>query len=151
MPRLHSNEIPFPEGTATEKEGQEAEESKFGIKISADNPQSEWSTGTLIHCWLVESDSTEAFCLISRCQSIHTSVYFHGCFCSSNEVAGPGINPLWMLEILWQQLVLSFAVSKMELPPAPHPLSKIYPFLSKFQAYFKIKTFTFFSAVRFSD
>lgn len=52
MQRLHSNEIAFPECSATGEEGQEGEESKFGIKISADNPQSEWSTGMIIQCWL---------------------------------------------------------------------------------------------------
>lgn len=41
MTRLHSNEIAFPEYTTAEEEGQGAEESKFGINISAANPQSE--------------------------------------------------------------------------------------------------------------
>lgn len=41
MAKLHSKEIAFPEYTATEEESQEAEESKFGINISSDNPQSE--------------------------------------------------------------------------------------------------------------
>lgn len=98
-----------------EEEGQEAVESKFRINISADNPQSKWSTGMIIQCWQ-DTQFHRGLLLISWCQSTSTSVYFHGCFCSSSEVAGPGINPPWMLEILWQQLALLFAVSKMELP-----------------------------------
>lgn len=50
--RLHSNEMAHPEYTTVEKEGQEAEESKFGINISAHNPQSECSTGMIIQYWL---------------------------------------------------------------------------------------------------
>lgn len=62
--------------------------------------------------------------------------------------AGPGINPQWMLEILWQQLALSFALSKMELPFFYSP-REIYVFLFKYQAYFKIKIFTFPSTAGF--
>lgn len=112
---LQSKEIAFPEYTTMEEESQEAEESKCGIKISADNPASEWSTGMIIQRWL-QIQSQEVSCFISWCQSINTSIYFHGPFCSSHELAGPGVNPQWMSEILWQQLALSFAVSKMELP-----------------------------------
>jgi len=39
--RLQSKEIAFPECTTLEEESQEAEESKCGIKVSADNPPSE--------------------------------------------------------------------------------------------------------------
>lgn len=62
-----------------EEEGQEAVESKFRINISADNPQSKWSTGMIIQSWQ-DTQFHRGLLLISWCQSTSTSVYFHGCF-----------------------------------------------------------------------